>query len=46
MTGGLLTGGDDGGCEDCKRLRRQLTWHGEPPKCPKHANTGTETYYG
>jgi len=23
-------------CEDCKRLRRELTWFGDPPKCWKH----------
>jgi len=36
--------GTDDGCEACQRLRRNLTWYGEPPKCKKHTDT-TTTYW-
>lgn len=31
-------------CEECKRLRHDLTWKGSPPKCYKHRKKGWHIY--
>lgn len=34
-------------CEDCREKSQGLTWFGNnPPKCPKHSDSGQSTYVG
>ena len=32
-------------CEACKKLRKGLTWVGDPPKCRKHRKKVRSEYY-